>query len=37
VIAELGALFEDLPRLRPSDVYGAMQAGRHPGTGLLLI
>jgi transcriptional regulator with XRE-family HTH domain len=37
VIAELGAMFEDLPRLRPSDVYRAVQAGRHPGTGLLLI
>lgn len=37
VIAQLAVLFEDLPRLRPSDVHRALQAGRHPGTGLLFV
>ena len=37
VIREFADLFEDLPRLRPSDVYRALKAGRHPPTGLLFV
>lgn len=37
VIAEFAPLFEDLPRLRPSAVYGVLEAGRHPPTGLLFV
>lgn len=37
VLAEFGSLFEDLPRLRPSDVRAALSRGEHPPTGLLLI
>jgi transcriptional regulator with XRE-family HTH domain len=36
VLAEFGALFAALPRLRPSAVRGALVNGRHPPTGLLL-
>ena len=37
VLAEFAELFDDLPRLRPSVVRAALQAGRHPPTGLLLV
>ena len=37
VVAELGELFADLPRLRPSEVRRAMELGQHPGTGLLFL
>jgi transcriptional regulator with XRE-family HTH domain len=37
VIAEFADLFNDLPRLRPSEVYRALDAGRHPPSGLLLV
>jgi len=37
VIRELSALFGDLPRVRPSEVWRALQAGRHPPTGLLFV
>ena len=37
VIAEFPDLFEGLPRLRPSAVRAALEAGRHPPTGLLLV
>jgi hypothetical protein len=37
VIAEFADLFEDLPRLRPSDVFRALEGGRHPPTGLLFV
>jgi len=37
VLAEFEALFRDLPRLRPSTVWAALEAGRHPPTGILLI
>ena len=37
VIAEFAVLFKELPKLRPSAVRAAVQAGRHPGTGFLLI
>lgn len=30
-------LFADLPRLKAADVYAALEAGRHPRTGLVLI
>jgi transcriptional regulator with XRE-family HTH domain len=37
VIAEFVELFAELPRLRPSVVRAAFEAGRHPPSGLLLI
>jgi transcriptional regulator with XRE-family HTH domain len=37
VIAEFAELFDDLPRLRPSVVRAALEAGQHPPTGLLLV
>ena len=37
VIAEFADLFEDLPRLRPGVVRAALEAGRHPPSGLLLV
>ena len=37
VPAEFEELFADLPKLRPSAVRAALQAGRHPPTGLLLV
>lgn len=37
VMAEFADLFADLPRLRPSDVYRALEAGVHPPTGLLFV
>ena len=37
VLAEFGDLFADLPKLRPSVVRAALEAGRHPPTGLLLV
>lgn len=37
VLAEFATLFKDLPRLRPSDVYLALEAGHHPATGLLFV
>jgi len=37
VLAEFGVLFADLPRLRPSAVRAALLAGRHPGSGILLV
>lgn len=37
VIREFADLFADLPRLRPTDVYRALEAGTHPPTGLLFV
>jgi transcriptional regulator with XRE-family HTH domain len=37
VVADFAELFADLPRLRPSDAYGALEAGLHPATGLLFV
>lgn len=37
VLAEFSDLLADLRRLRPSTVRSALQAGRHPGTGVVLI
>ena len=37
VLAEFADLFADLPRLMPSVVRRALEAGQHPPTGLLLI
>ena len=37
VIREFAGLFQDLPRLRPSHVYRALEAGQHPPTGLLFL
>ena len=37
VLAELADLFTDLPRLRPSTVWRALEAGRHSGTGIVLV
>ena len=37
VLAEYEALFADLPGLRPSVVRTALQSGRHPPTGLMLL
>jgi len=36
-VAEFEALFADLPRLRPSEVHRALEAGQHPPTGLLFV
>ena len=36
-VAEFATLLRDLPRLRPSDVYRALEAGRHPPTGLVFV
>jgi len=37
VVAEFAELFSDLPRLRPTAVDAALEAGRHPPTGLLFV
>jgi transcriptional regulator with XRE-family HTH domain len=37
VLAEFDGLFADLPRLRPTTVRAALPAGRHPGTGIVLV
>ena len=37
VLAEFASLFDDLPRLRPSAVRQALESGRHPPTGLVLL
>ena len=37
VLAEFAEMFADLPRLRPTRVHAALIAGRHPGTGLVLV
>lgn len=37
VVREFADLFADLPRLRPSDVHRALEAGEHPPTGLLFL
>lgn len=37
VLAEYAGLFVGLPRLKPSEVKAALQAGEHPPTGLLLV
>ena len=37
VVAEYSELFKDLPRLRPSDVYRALERGQHPQTGVLFV
>ena len=37
VIREYSELFSDLPRLRTANVLKALEAGRHPGTGLVLV
>ena len=37
VLAEFAGLFSDLARLRPTDVRAALAAGRHPGTGIVLV
>jgi transcriptional regulator with XRE-family HTH domain len=37
VLVELNPMFDDLPRLRSTAVLAALQAGTHPGTGLVLI
>jgi hypothetical protein len=37
ILSEFDRLFADLPRLRPTAVKAALQAGRHPGTGIVLV
>jgi transcriptional regulator with XRE-family HTH domain len=37
ILAEFDGLFADLPRLRPTIVRAALLAGRHPGTGIVLV
>jgi transcriptional regulator with XRE-family HTH domain len=37
VLAEFEGLFADLPRLRPTVLQAALAAGRHPGTGIVLV
>ena len=37
VLADYAQLFRDVPRLRPTLVRAALEAGRHPPTGLLLV
>jgi transcriptional regulator with XRE-family HTH domain len=36
-VAQFADLLADLPRLRPGSVQAALQAGRHPATGFVLI
>jgi transcriptional regulator with XRE-family HTH domain len=36
-LAEFGPMLQHLPRLRPSKVCAALEAGRHPGTGIVLV
>ncbi len=37
VLAEYAGLFVDWPRLKPSAVRRALEAGQHPGTGIVLV
>ena len=37
VLVDHPRFFADLPRLRPSTVYRAVEAGRHPPSGLILV
>ena len=37
VLAQFADLLPDLPRLRTASVLAALRAGRHPGTGLVLL
>jgi hypothetical protein len=37
VLAAYPGLFADLPRLRPTTVFRALEAGSHPPTGLLFV
>jgi transcriptional regulator with XRE-family HTH domain len=37
LLAEFAAMLGDLPRLRPSTVYAALERGEHPGTGIVLV
>ena len=37
VLAEFADLLADLPRLRTANVLAALRAGRHPGTGLIML
>ena len=37
VVAEFADLMTGLPRRRPTAVRASLQAGRHPGTGLVLV
>jgi transcriptional regulator with XRE-family HTH domain len=37
LLAEFAGAFIGLPRLRPSAVRAALEAGRHPGTGMVLV
>ena len=37
VLADHPGLFPNLPRLRPSTVFRALEAGRHPPSGLILL
>ena len=37
VLADHPRFFADLPRLRPSTVFRALEAGRHPPSGLVLV
>ena len=37
ILAGMPGLFPDLQRLKPSDVKAALQAGKHPPSGLLLV
>lgn len=37
VVAEFAALFDDLPRLRPSLAFRALESGQHPPSGLLFV
>jgi hypothetical protein len=37
VLAEFADLLADLPRLRTANALAALRAGRHPGTGHILL
>jgi transcriptional regulator with XRE-family HTH domain len=37
ILAEFAGMLADLPRLRPSTVYAALERGEHPATGIELI
>jgi transcriptional regulator with XRE-family HTH domain len=37
ILAEFAGMFVDLPRLKPSVVRAALESGKHPPTGLLLV
>lgn len=37
LLAEFESMLVDLPRLWPTQVFAALEAGRHPGAGIVLV